>query len=241
MAFPVFLTAEWRALVMVSWAVDPQLLLPRVPAGTELDTRDGRDVVSLVGFLFRDTRVAGWAVPGHRDFEEVNLRFYVRRRAEGAWRRGVVFVRELVPRHAVTAVARWIYGEPYLTVPMSHRVSLPDGAAARGAVEYRWRHAGRACLLGAEVAGAARLPDPDSEAAFITEHYWGYSRGRGGTREYEVQHARWSVWPAATWSVEGDLRTLYGPAFAEAMAGEPDSAFVADGSPVVVRRATAVS
>ena len=35
--------------------------------------------VSLVGFRFLNTRVLGVSIPFHRDFDEVNLRFYVRR------------------------------------------------------------------------------------------------------------------------------------------------------------------
>ena len=109
----IFLTAEWRYLAMLNYAVDPQVLLPRVPAGTELDFFDGQTFVSLVGFLFRDTRVLGLRIPGHQTFEEVNLRFYVRRGAngrtvDGEVRRGVVFVREIVPRWAIAAVARWV-------------------------------------------------------------------------------------------------------------------------------------
>src|SRR4026208_556537 len=93
-----FLTAEWRRLAMLSFEIDPRVLSPLVPAGTELDEWQGRTFASLVGFLFLDTRVFGLAVPFHRNFEEVNLRFYVRRMASDGLRRGVVFVKEIVPR-----------------------------------------------------------------------------------------------------------------------------------------------
>ena len=117
-----FLTAQWRCLAMVNFEIDPAVLRPFVPVGTELDCWQGRAFVSVVGFLFVDTRVWGWPIPYHRDFEEVNLRFYVRRRAEEGWRRAVVFVKEIVPRAAIAMSARWLYGENYVALPMRHQV-----------------------------------------------------------------------------------------------------------------------
>src|SRR5689334_2274538 len=101
-----FLRAEWRDLVMLNYESPAGLLDPLVPAGVELDRWRGTLYVSVVGFLFRDTRVLGIPIPFHRTFEEVNLRFYVRRELDGDVRRGVVFVRELVPRRAIATVAR---------------------------------------------------------------------------------------------------------------------------------------
>jgi uncharacterized protein YqjF (DUF2071 family) len=86
-----FLTAEWRDLAMLNYEIDAAVLRPFVPAGTELDAWGGRTFVSVVGFRFLGTRVRGVPVPGHRDFEELNLRFYVRRVADDGPRRGVVF------------------------------------------------------------------------------------------------------------------------------------------------------
>src|SRR5438128_566574 len=132
-----FLTAEWRNLVMLNYAVDPRLLEKFVPAGTELDTWQGKTFVSLVGFRFLNTRVRGIAIPFHRNFNEVNLRFYVRRLEGNEVRRGVVFIREIVPRRAIATVARVAYNEPYVALPMSHRIeSRTQGGLD---VEYAWR------------------------------------------------------------------------------------------------------
>src|SRR5262245_20887686 len=109
-----FLTADWRYLVMINYEVDPEILHPYIPGGTELDQWQGRTFVSVVGFLFLRTRVLGLTIPFHHNFEEVNLRFYVRRRAIEGWRRGVVFIREIVPRWAIAAVAREFYNENYV-------------------------------------------------------------------------------------------------------------------------------
>src|SRR5690348_18142677 len=99
------LTAEWRHLALLQYVVDPAVLLPLVPLGTELDSWEGRTLVSMVGFRFLRVRVLGASILFHTDFDEVNLRFYVRRRVAEGWRRGVVFVREIVPRRAVALVA----------------------------------------------------------------------------------------------------------------------------------------
>lgn len=229
-----FLTARWEHVVLFNYVVDPALLQPLVPRGTELDAWDGNHLVSLVGFRFIDTRLLGIPIPGHRDFEEVNLRFYVRRRSgDGAWKRAVVFVRELVPRWAIATVARVVYNEPYLAVPMSHRVSVnPDRG---GDVSYGWRYAGREYSMVAGVAGPATALVPGSEAEFLTEHYWGYTRQRdGGTLEYQVEHPPWAVWTPSRVSFDGPAAELYGTAFGQILSRQPDSAFVALGSPVSV-------
>jgi len=205
-----------------------------VPAGTRLDPWDGEALISLVGFLFRDTRVRGIAIPFHTTFEEVNLRFYVLRETpEGERRRAVVFIREIVPRAAIAFVARAIYGEPYTAVPMSHELALDVNTG--GIAEYRWSHAGGEFRMAATVARAARASLVGSEAEFITEHYWGYTRRRDGhTAEYRVEHPRWAVWSAQPASFSGSAASLYGPSFAEILSAPPRSAFVAVGSKVAV-------
>jgi uncharacterized protein YqjF (DUF2071 family) len=229
-----FLTAEWRDLVIANYAVTPDLLTPLVPRGTTLDLWEGQALVSLVGFRFVGTRVLGVGVPGHRDFEEVNLRFYVRRRAGTEVRRAVVFVRELVPRRAIAWTARALYNEPYRALPMRHDIQARDRSRT---VTYEWRERGGWCSLAAETRGPPQDLRTGSKAEFITEHFWGYTRQRdGGTIEYRVTHPRWQVWEAPVVHVAGDLRSTYGDAFATAMHGPPEDAFVAVGSPVTVFR-----
>lgn len=234
-----FLTASWEDLVLINYACPSELLAPLVPRGTVLDMWNGEALVSLVGFLFRDTRVLGLRIPFHVNFEEVNLRFYVRRTTpSGESRRAVVFVRELVPRHAIAAVARWVYNEPYLAVTMDHRCSL--NAQDGGAVSYSWRYRGAEFRLSADVAGPARPSPAGSQAEFITEHYWGYTRQRNGeTLEYRVEHPPWIVWEATEASVTGPMASLYGPEFGQVLSGPHRSAFVAAGSPVSVHHGSA--
>jgi uncharacterized protein YqjF (DUF2071 family) len=219
---------------MLNYAVPEELLAPLVPAGVELDRWNGTLYASVVGFLFRDTRVLGMSVPGHRTFEEVNLRFYVRRVVAGEVRRGVVFIRELVPRSAIALVARLMYNEPYRALPMRHAL-LEDRQRGEVEREYAWRASPAWTRIIARTCGPARILEGDTEEEFITEHYWGYTRQRdGGTIEYRVTHPRWNVWSAADARIDGDLSAVYGDAFARVLAGPPRSAFVADGSPVAV-------
>jgi len=222
---------------MVNYEVPRRLLEPLVPSGTELDAFDGAVLASVVGFRFLDTRVLGIPIPWHRDFDEVNLRFYVRGRAEdGTWRRAVVFVRELVPRRAIALVARWWYNEPYVAVPMRHELVLDratDGGPGRAA--YLWRMQGRWHRLEVRTAGRPALPGPGSEAEFVAEHYWGYtSQPDGGSTHYHVAHPPWRVWEATGAELDCDVRQVYGPAFAECLTPPPRSAFLAEGSPVTV-------
>ncbi|HKD03053.1 MAG TPA: DUF2071 domain-containing protein, partial [Terriglobales bacterium] len=120
----VFLKADWRNLAMLNYEVEPSVLAAFVPAGTELDRWNGRLFVSLVGFRFLRTRVWGLPIPLHCNFDEVNLRFYVRRMEGSEIRRGVVFIREIVPRRAIATVARNLYGERYVALPMRHRLEI---------------------------------------------------------------------------------------------------------------------
>lgn len=230
-----FLTADWRYLVMLNYEIDPRVLAALVPAGTELDLWEGRALVSAVGFRFLDTRLFGMPIPFHRHFDEVNLRFYVRRRLpSGSMRRGVVFVRELVPRLAIAVLARLIYNEPYRALVMrSEAPATPVDSPGR--LTYAWRLGGTWQHLAATARGTPAMAAPSSEAAFITEHHWGYTRQRdGGTIEYEVAHRPWRLWAAEDPELAADVTRLYGRAFAPALSAAPGSALVAEGSPVTV-------
>lgn len=225
-----FLTAEWANLLMLNYAVDPSLLESFVPAGTELDRFDGKTYVSLVGFEFNKTRVLGVRIPFHQSFEEVNLRFYVKRLSK----RGVVFIRELVPKYAVAVIARIAFRENYSRVSMSRE-------CGEIAVEYTWGRAGQKCSMKIETEGDSFLPPDGSESQFITEHYWGYAaQSGGGCLEYQVQHPRWLVRKAKHAVTAGDLAAFYGTAFAKALSRPPDSAFLAEGSEVTVMKGTRI-
>jgi uncharacterized protein len=231
-----FLTAEWRYLAMLNYEVEPRLLAGFVPAGTELDSWNGKTFVSLVGFRFLKTRVFGIAFPFHCNFDEVNLRFYVRRTVGSEIRRGVVFVREIVPRRAIAIVARAFYGERYLALPMKSSIGVSDEQVA---VEYGWRFGARWNAIRLTTTGDAYLSAEDSVEQFITEHYWGYAATRNaGCVEYQVRHPQWKVWSAGEAGFDGNMEELYGKDLNDVLRRPPDSAFLAEGSAVSVHRGT---
>jgi uncharacterized protein YqjF (DUF2071 family) len=234
----IFLTGEWRYLAMLNYVVDPELLAPFVPPGTELDLHDDRAYLSVVGFMFYDTRLMGIPVPFHQDFEEVNLRFYVRREADGELRRGVVFIREFVPKPAIAAIARKAYNEKYTSLPMRSRIETENGALKpNGAIEYGWKVNKLWNTMTARTVGDARPIEDGSHEEFITEHYWGYVAQRDGhTVEYRVEHPRWNVWRTSDATLDCNVADVYGEQFVAPLGSAPASAFVAEGSSVTVRR-----
>jgi uncharacterized protein len=228
-----FLTANWRYVAMLNFVVDPAILTPLIPPGTELDFENGETFVSVVGFLFLDTRLLGLPIPLHRDFEEVNLRFYVRRKSADTWRPGVVFIRELVPRRAVALIARACYGENYLALPMKHEI---EHVGSNLKVEFSWRRGRKWESLKMRATGEPQTIPAGTHAEFITEHYWGYTSLRSGCGEYRVEHPRWKIWNADSFELRAEVATLYGEQFAGTLSQPPRSAFIADGSPITIER-----
>jgi uncharacterized protein YqjF (DUF2071 family) len=242
-----FLTAEWRKLIMAQYAIDPALLAPYLPGGLELDLYQDSEAphtpatcyVSLVGFLFTRVRLKGIPPPFHTTFEEVNLRFYVRRNLpDGTHRRGVVFISEIVPKPAITLLARALYGEAYRTARTRHTwATTPTSLDVR----YDWKHRGHWQTVSAHASPQPEPIAPNSLNEFITEHYWGYTKRRilfgrpGGTGEYGVAHPRWQVYPLISTHIEADFGSLYGPSFAPLTQREPDHVLLAEGSPIAIR------
>ena len=223
-----FLTAKWHDLIMANYAVEPSLLAERVPLGTKLDLHDGKCFVSLVGFMFLDTRVLDFLVPFHVNFEEVNLRFYVRRETEDEIRRGVVFIKEIVPRQAIAMVARMFYGEPYERWAMSN---FRDEEYVR----FSWEKGGYANTISVERGESLGVPSEGTEGEFIIEHYWGYTkRGENRSDEYKVEHPKWELFAAENVNIDVDFGKTYGAEFGFLADAEPHSVLLAKGSEIAV-------
>ncbi|WP_336518001.1 DUF2071 domain-containing protein [Pollutibacter soli] len=227
-----FLTAEWRKLAIANYSVDPKILLPFLPYKTEFDTWNGDCYVSLVGFRFINTRLKGFSIPFHKHFEEVNLRFYVRYKDTTGWRRGVTFIKEIVPKPALTFVANAIYKEKYVTLPMKHQWNVSDTELS---VSYSWRH--RKFWNNFKVIADPQPQEivPDSEEEFITEHYWGYAPvNQNCSSQYQVEHPRWKVYPVKEYSVNVQFDQMYGNEFSMLNTRQPDSVMLAEGSEIAV-------
>lgn len=223
---PVFLSADWRELLMLNYRVDDSCLLPYLPAGTELDRFNGHCYVSLVAFMFHKTKILG-AVPaiGHRSFEEINLRFYVVRRDGGVIKRAVVFIKEIVPSAILAWTARAFYNENYVAHPMSHDNRIGSH------LHYGWS----ANSIRARLSPGAHEPATDSFDRWITEHYWGYTKLNGRkSYEYEVRHPVWRLYRVESAEVAISENGFYGEPFDTILRQKPSSAFAAEGSPVTV-------
>ncbi len=234
MPTPAFLTANWLNLIMLNYEVDPAILKPYLPAGTELDLWEGKALVSMVGFLFHDTRVLGIRWPFHVNFEEVNLRFYVRHFDGSKWKRGAVFISELVPKRAIALIANNLYREHYRALPMRH--SIRRLGEDKTQYLYEWKLKGRWNKLGAIIGDKPTHIAPGSAEEFIFEHYWGYNIWDANTTmQYEVQHVSWQTRAVTDYVFDADVAALYGDAIVPYLQGKPYSAFFANGSAIGVR------
>lgn len=223
-----FLTAKWHDLIMANYEVAPELLEKRLPKGVSLDFHEDKPFVSLVGFMFLDTRVLGVPVPFHINFEEVNLRYYVKRETENETKRGVCFVKEIVPRLAIATVADLVYGEPYECWKMSHTRNERE-------VGYTWEKGDCKNSILVETGANLGVPAENSHGEFIIEHYWGYTkRGASRTDEYKVEHPKWELFEINYAEIDVDFGTVYGEEFDFLSDKQPDSIFMAKGSDIAV-------
>ena len=230
----VFLTAEWRKLALAQYAVDREILLKYLPPNTELDDWQGKYYVSLVGFMFIDVKLRGLNIPFHTNFEEVNLRFYVRYKDGEEWKRGVVFIKEIVPLPAITFVANTIYKENYQTLPMNH-VWIEQEHQLE--VDYLWKSNKKWNKFSVTTSSKAQEILIGSEEEFITEHYWGYTKiGANRTSEYGVEHPRWEAYPIKDYSIDVDFGINYGREFAFLSNTKPNSVMLAEGSEIRVMK-----
>ena len=214
-----FLKAEWRKLAFANYEINPKLLLPYLPFGTELDLWEGKCYVSLIGFMFQEVKLLGIKIPFHVNFEEVNLRFYVKRydteedRENDNYKRGVVFIKEIVPKPAITFVANTVYGENYETMKMSHTwIENEDNRE----VEYRWQKNAKTKINSIYLKTAKNQSEIEegSETEFITEHYWGYAKQNDKkTNEYEVTHPKWKKYDVLDYKINADFGEIYGKEF----------------------------
>jgi uncharacterized protein YqjF (DUF2071 family) len=224
----IFLTAQWKNLIMANYIVHPDSLMKYLPVGTEMDLWENKCYVSLVGFMFNDTKVLGFKIPKHTDFEEVNLRFYVKRFENGQWKRGVVFIKEIVPKSAITFVANTLYKENYQTFSMRHQNKLE---AEIRTVAYHWENHS----IEVKAYDFSTTIDTNSEAEFITEHYFGYTKYNAKTTyEYEVKHPKWNQYTIKNYNINVDFKNAYGNDFEFLNLVKPQSVFLVDGSEISV-------
>ncbi|MGE8534334.1 MAG: YqjF family protein [Chryseobacterium sp.] len=232
-----FLKAEWRKLAIINYEIDPEILLPYLPKGTELDFYRGRYYVSLIGFLFLNTKLLGLPIPFHRNFEEVNLRFYVKKKEKGVWKRGVVFIKEIVPKPALSFVANTLYKENYYTMPMKNQIHESGDELL---IRYSWKDKSWHSI---EIMAdrTAKPMEENSEFEFITEHYFGFTKKENVTSEYEVCHPKWDCYTIKDHHVDIDFQKIYGNNFECLNHQKPLSVMLAEGSQIQVKTKKCIS
>lgn len=227
-----FMHAEWNDLIFINYEISPELLKKYVPNGTELDLFNGKCYLSLIGFIFENVKIKGVKIPFHSNFEEVNLRFYVKRNDNGIWKRGVVFIKEIVPKRAISLVANTLYNEQYQTLPMRHERTFTENQRI---FKYEWKKKGQWNSISARTATEPIAILENSEAEFISEHYYGYTISPGKkTVEYEVTHPKWQQYQVLDYQMTVDFETVYGKEFAFLQDLTPASCFVAKGSKITI-------
>jgi len=225
-----FLTAEWRKLAIINYEINPEILKPYLPKGTELDFYKGKCFVSLVGFMFLNTKLLGISVPFHKNFEEVNLRFYVKKLENGVWKRGVVFIKEIVSKKTLSLVANMFYNENYCTLPMTNSIIESDNSIS---VSYSWQTSKlNTITLKADNIQGEMIDGSDFE--FITEHYFGFTKNEIQTTEYEVKHPKWNFYDVKNYEIKVDFKENYGIDFTILNTAKPISVMLAEGSEIEV-------
>lgn len=230
----IFLTAEWEYLVMLNYQIPPEILIPYLPKGTQLDLYNGKGLASVVGFLFNKTKVFGLQWPFHTNFEEVNLRFYVKRYDGNIWKRGVAFISEIVPKHIIAWMANALYNEHYSRMPMKHQAHIENDFLQ---LNYEWQNKQQWNSLKVKALNRPIPIAKDSAEEFIFEHYWGYNQLNKNTLiEYGVEHPSWDVYPITYYELNADIAGLYGADFVPSLSKEPHSIMLAKGSAVTIRK-----
>ena len=228
-----FLSARWENLIMANYAVNAEVLKPYLPKGVELDFYNDKTYVSLVGFMFKKTKLFNIPVPFLATFEEINLRFYVKRVEGNSIKRGVVFINETVPYKLVAWIANKLYKEHYIAIPTKNEIeitSLSKNIKYQWKITEEWNHIAVNTAIENEQMLAGSIEE------FIFEHYYGYTKINDLlSQEYKVNHPRWMVNKVIDYSVHCDFKSMYGYDFSFLSNHQPDSVIIAEGSPVTVK------
>lgn len=228
-----FLTARWANLIMANYEIDPEILKPYLPAGTELDYYHGKTFVSLVGFMFLHTKIFGVHIPGLGNFEEINLRFYVIRKENGVIKRGVVFINETVPYKAVAWLANVLYKEHYTAIPTKHNWLITNDNKQ---IDYYWRINNNWNFIKVNASSMKAPMKAGSIEEFIFEHYYGYTKvSEEKTEEYKIEHERWNINEIKSVEINCDFKAMYGNDFSHLSSKQPASIMIAEGSDIAVK------
>ena len=229
-----FLTAEWKNLAVATFEIDKKLLGKYLPDNTEINGFDGKHFISLVGFMFSNPAFFGFKAPFFRTFEEMNLRFYVKRKTQNGWRNGVVFIKEIAPSKFIGQIAKLLYRENFITLPMSHSIAM---TADQQETEYKWKIRNKWNFFSLKTSTIPLSAEVNSIEAFIKNQYWGYTKGNfKETFEFEIKHIPWNIFPSTSFELDIDAEALYGKELASFFYQKPLCCFLMDGSYTEISR-----
>lgn len=228
----VFLKAKWENIIMANYQVDPQLLLPFLPKGVSLDLYNGKAYVSLVGFMFKNTKLFNVPIPFFGSFEEINLRFYVVRKEGNNLKRGVVFINETIPYKLVAWIANKLYNEHYTVVPTKHQL---NNNGESNQIKFEWLFQKKWNSIAVEYMSKTETTKTDSLEKFIYEHYYGYTKiNEHQTEEYQLRHPSWKIHKITDYKIDCDFEAMYGKSFSILNNTQPSEVFIAEGSDVSI-------
>ena len=226
----IFLKANWEDIIMANYEIDPKILIPFVPKGVELDLHNGKCYVSLVGFMFKNTKLFNIPIPYFGNFEEINLRFYVKRKEGNIVKRGVVFINETIPYPVVAWVANKLYNEHYTVVPTKHEIITKQSSTD---VKFEWLLNKKWNSIAVTKSNTCQKMEQHSLESFIYEHYFGYTKtAKNETEEYKLQHPSWKISEVLDYNIDCDFEAMYGKSFSVLNQTQPEAVFIAEGSSV---------
>ena len=124
------------------------------------------------------------------------------------------------------------YKEHYQTLPMQH--SKTENENSKDFV-YQWKTQNKLNIILVETEKNPIEIEVGSEAEFITEHYFGYTKvNEATTFEYEVKHPRWVQFQVLNHKIDVDFETNYGSEFEFLNNTQPVSVMLAKGSEISV-------
>jgi uncharacterized protein YqjF (DUF2071 family) len=226
----LFLKANWENIIMANYEIDPELLTSFLPKGVALDLFNNKCYVSLVGFMFKNTRLFNIPIPWFGTFEEINLRFYVIRKEEGITKRGVVFINETIPYPIVAWIANKLYKEHYTVVPTRNDIQHNNEVKK---IRFEWFLNKKTNSIFIEANNESAPIKKGSLEQFIYEHYYGYTKvSDTKTEEYKLQHPSWETHQVIDYQIDCDFEAMYGSAFSVLNTTKPEAVFIAKGSSV---------
>lgn len=228
----VFLKANWENIVMVNYEIAPSILSKYLPKGVSIDLYNDKAYISLVGFMFKKTKIFNVPIFKLGTFEEINLRFYVTRKVGNETRRGVVFINETVPYKAVAWLANALYKEHYTTIATRHNWKINKESKE---IKYEWLVNKKWNTIEVSALNKKKIMRENGFENFIFEHYYGYTKvDKSNTVEYQIAHPSWLINDILEYEIDCDFTNMYGKDFAILDKTLPTSIFLAEGSAIEI-------